>query len=61
MYAVTSLHNVVLCVACDDARIRVWRIPEDGKGGTQEEADFGTIITPHATLTCMYTSYSSTV
>ena len=39
-------------IACDDARIRVWRIPDDGsRGGTQNEEEFfliGTIITsPH--------------
>ena len=61
----TCLHNNVVVVvvhvfcvyvcdiiACDDARIRVWRIPDDGsRGGTQNEEEFfliGTIITsPH--------------
>ena len=35
-------HCVCVCVAvgCDDARIRVWRVPEGGSGGTQKESEF---------------------
>jgi coronin-7 len=32
--------NHRLVVACDDARIRVWRVPDGGRGGTQKEAEF---------------------
>ena len=43
----------VCYIACDDARIRVWRIPDDGsRGGTQNEEELfliGTIITSQHT------------
>ncbi|CAI8054249.1 Coronin-7 [Geodia barretti] len=33
-------NNHRLVVACDDARIRVWKVPEGGRGGTVKEPEF---------------------